>query len=146
MASPRNVVIRDKRRVFDGFFKLDELTLSHEQFDGRMSPDKKLLVFERGDAVAALILNRDRREVVLVEQFKVPTLEKSKTNGWVTEVMAGMIRPGETPDETVIRETLEETGYRIKDPELIATFFSSPGGSSERIFLYYAVVGDADRI
>jgi nudix-type nucleoside diphosphatase (YffH/AdpP family) len=146
MPSPRNVVIREKRRVFDGFFKIDELTLSHEQFDGTMSPGKKLLVFERGDAAAAIILNRDRREVVLVEQFKVPTLEKSTTNGWVTEVMAGMIRPGETPDEAVIRETLEETGYRIQGPELIATFFSSPGGSSERIFLYYAVVGDADKV
>jgi ADP-ribose pyrophosphatase len=146
MTTPRNVVIRGKRRVFDGFFKLDEVTLSHEQFDGSMSPDKNLLVFERGDAVAALILNRDTRQVILVEQFKAPTFDKSKSNGWITEVMAGMIRAGETAEQAVIRETFEETGYRIKDPELIATFFSSPGGSSERIFLYYAVVADADKI
>jgi ADP-ribose pyrophosphatase len=146
MASPANVVIREKRRVFDGFFKLDEVTLSHEQFDGSMSPEKKLLIFERGDAVAALIFDRDLAQVVLVEQFKVPTLEKSETKGWIIEVMAGMIKAGETPEQAVIRETLEETGYRIKDPELIATFFSSPGGSSERIFLYYAVVTNADKV
>ena len=42
--------------------------------------------------------------------------------------MAGMIRAGETPEDAVARETLEETGYSIKDPELIATFFSSPAG------------------
>lgn len=145
MSSPADVVIREKRRVFDGFFKLDEVTVSHRQFDGAMSPDKKLLIFERGDAVAALIFNRDTGQVVLVEQFKVPTLEKSNTGGFITEVMAGMIRAGESPQEAVVRETLEETGYRIRDPELIATFFSSPGGSSERIFLYYAVVTEADK-
>src|SRR5262245_33790773 len=140
MASPADVVVSSKRRVFDGFFKIDEVTVSHRQFDGAMSADKKLLVFERGDAVAALIYNRDLAQVILVEQFKVPTLEKSRNNGFMTEVMAGMIKLDETPEQAVIREALEETGYQIKNPELIATFFSSPGGSSERIFLYYAVV------
>lgn len=145
MTSTPTVIVRDKRRVFDGFFKLDEVTVSHQQFDGSMSPEKKLLVFERGDAVAALIFNRDTCQVVLVEQFKVPTLEKGRSSGWIVEVMAGMIRPGETADQAVVRETFEETGYRIKDPEPIATFFSSPGGSSERVFLYYAVVTNADK-
>jgi nudix-type nucleoside diphosphatase (YffH/AdpP family) len=145
MTSPPTVVMRDKRRVFDGFFKLDEVTVSHRQFDGSMSPDKKLLIFERGDAVAALIFNRDTGRVVLVEQFKVPTLEKGQGGGWIVETMAGMIRQGESPKEAVIRETFEETGYRITDPEPIASFFSSPGGSSERIFLYYVVVTNADQ-
>jgi nudix-type nucleoside diphosphatase (YffH/AdpP family) len=143
--SPR-VIVRSKRRVFDGYFKLDEVTVSHRQFDGTMSADKPLLVFERGDAVAAMILNRDSGEVVLVEQFRAPTLEKSRTDGWMIEAPAGMIRGSESPEQAVVREVLEETGYRVENPEHIATFFSSPGGTSERIFLFYAVVGDADRI
>jgi 8-oxo-dGTP pyrophosphatase MutT (NUDIX family) len=73
-------------------------------------------------------------------------MDRSATHGWITEVMAGMIRPGENPQDAVVREALEETGYRITNPELIATFFPSPGGSSERIFLYYAVVTEADKI
>lgn len=146
MTSLPRVLVRDRKRVFDGFFKVDELTLSHLKFDGQMSRDKQVLVFERGDAVAILLFNRDTRQVVLVNQFKAPTLEKSKTDGWITEVAAGMIRPGETYEGAAIRETLEETGYCIASPQLIATFFSSPGGSSERIFLYFAEVGDADKI
>jgi nudix-type nucleoside diphosphatase (YffH/AdpP family) len=145
MASSRDVVVRDKRRVFDGFFKLDEITVSHRLSTGAMSADRKSLIFERGDSVAALIYNRDLAQVILVEQFKAPTLEKSRSNGFILEAMAGMIRPGETPDQAVAREAFEETGYRIYDPELIATFFSSPGGSSERIFLYFAVVTNADK-
>jgi ADP-ribose pyrophosphatase len=144
MESPRKVVVHARRRVFDGFFKLDELTLTHEKFDGSMSGERKLLVFERGDAAAVLLYNRDTGQVILVEQLKAPTIEKSKTGGWILEVTAGMIKPGETAEQAIIRETLEETGYSIKNPELIASFFSSPGGSSERIFLYYAVVCNKD--
>ncbi|MDX2290047.1 MAG: NUDIX domain-containing protein [Hyphomicrobiaceae bacterium] len=140
------VVVRSRRRVFDGFFKLDEVTFSHRLYDGTASPDKTSLVFERGDAVAVLVFNRDRGLVVLVEQFKVPVLDKSQSGGWITEVAAGIIKPGETPLEAAIRETREETGFQISDPEHVATFFSSPGGSSERIFLFYAVVREADRV
>jgi ADP-ribose pyrophosphatase len=60
--------------------------------------------------------------------------------------MAGMINQNETAEDAVIRETLEETGYKIKDPLLICKFFSSPGGTSERIFLYFAKVSESDRL
>ncbi|MGH6671465.1 MAG: NUDIX domain-containing protein [Xanthobacteraceae bacterium] len=65
-------------------------------------------------------------------------------DGWIVEVMAGMIRPDDTPDDTAIRETEEETGYVIDSPKLICKFLSSPGGTSERIFLYFATVTDSD--
>jgi nudix-type nucleoside diphosphatase (YffH/AdpP family) len=143
--SPR-VIVRNKRRVFDGFFKMDEALVSYRRFDGSMSEEKPLLIFERGDAVAALIFNRDSGHVVLVEQFRVPTLEKGDDDGWMIEAPAGMIRVHETPGQAVVREVLEETGYRIESPEHVATFFSSPGGTSERIFLFYAVVEDVDKV
>lgn len=116
-----------------------------------MSSDQRRLVFERGDAVAALLFNVDRRSVVLVEQFRVPSLigrrrdDPATTDGWITEVMAGTINENEMAEDAVIRETLEETGYKIKDPLLICKFFSSPGGTSERIFLYFAKVSESER-
>ena len=131
--SPR-VIVRSKRRVFDGFFKLDEVLVSYRQFDGTMSTEKPLLIFERGDAVAALILNRDSGEVVLVEQFRAPTLEKGRIDGWMIEAPAGMIRGNESPEQAVTREVLEETGYRIESPEHIATFFSSPAARPNGFF------------
>jgi nudix-type nucleoside diphosphatase (YffH/AdpP family) len=145
MSHSASVIVRAKRRLFDDFFKVDELMLSYRLSDGSMSPDRRFLVFERGDAVAALILNRDTGELILVEQFRAPTLEKTRTDGWMTEAVAGMIRLGETPEQAIEREVFEETGYKIKDPEPIITYFPSPGGTSERIFLFYAVVGNADR-
>jgi nudix-type nucleoside diphosphatase (YffH/AdpP family) len=147
----RKVTIQKQARVFDDFFKIDEFHVSHQQLDGTMSADQRRLVFERGDAVAVLLLNPETRCVVLVRQFKIPTLVgrrrdvESNTDGWVTEAVAGMIDQNERPEAAVIRETMEETGYLVSNPKLIARFFSSPGGASERIFLYFAEVREADR-
>ncbi|HLQ30341.1 MAG TPA: NUDIX hydrolase, partial [Ktedonobacteraceae bacterium] len=48
--------------------------------------------------------------------------------------------------ETIRREVREEVGYQVGDLQPIATFYVSPGGSSERVALYYAEVGEADRV
>jgi nudix-type nucleoside diphosphatase (YffH/AdpP family) len=152
MSDSRKAEIHQEIRRFDGFFKVDEVLVSHERPDGTMSPDEKREIFERGDAAAIILLNLDKQCVVLVNQFKVPSMiarrrdNRNTTDGWVTEATAGMIDGEETPRQTIIRETLEETGYEIKNPQLITKFFSSPGGTSERIFLFFAEVRDADRV
>lgn len=151
MSTSRHVEIIGQHRHYDGFFKLDEYVVSHERQDGTMSPPLHRLVFERGDAVVVFLYNRDTQSVVLLEQFRVPALigrrrdDASTTNGWIVEPVAGMIDTGESPESSAVRETMEETGYAIRNPKLIGTFFSSPGGVSERYFLYFAEVGEADR-
>jgi ADP-ribose pyrophosphatase len=148
---PGRVAITRQRRLFDDFFKIDELLVSHQQIDGTMSSAQRRLVFERGDSVAVLLFNRDQRAVVVVQQFRAPALVARRRNdpttsdGWLKETLAGMADAGETPEAAAIRETLEETGYRIATPELIGRFFVSPGGTSERVFLYFAEVRDGDR-
>ena len=152
MNGRRRVEIRSQKPLLDDCFKVNEVIVSHRRYDGKMSPDQRRLVFERGDAVAALLFNVDTRSVVLIEQFRVPSLigrrrdDPTTTNGWITEVLAGMINKNETAEDAVIRETLEETGYKIKEPLLICKFFSSPGGTSERIFLYFAKVSETERL
>jgi nudix-type nucleoside diphosphatase (YffH/AdpP family) len=130
-----------KRRVFNDFFKIDEVELRYRKFNGEMSRPVTRLVFERGDAVAAVLFNTDTRRLIFVRQFRPPCYEKGP--GWMTEIIAGMIDPGEKPDQAIRREVFEETGYRVRDARAISTFYLSPGGSSERIFLYYAEVGNA---
>jgi len=145
-------VIHRQRRLFDDFFKVDELLVTHRQIDGTMSAMQRRLVFERGDSIAVLLLNSQRNAVVLVDQFKAPAMiarrrdDPASTDGWMVETLAGAIDVDETPEAAAIRETLEETGFRIRQPRLIARFFSSPGGTSERIFLYFAEVQDEDRV
>jgi ADP-ribose pyrophosphatase len=74
----------------------------------------------------------------LISQFRYPSYKSG--NGWIIEAIAGIVDAGETPEESARREVQEEAGLDITSLEHIATFFPSPGGSSERIFLYYSEI------
>ena len=141
---PSNVEILARRRVFDSFFKIEEVELRYERFDGAMTPSLKRLVFERGDSVAAIVYHRTDRRLLFLRQFRYPTYDKGP--GWITEVVAGMQERGEPAEEALKREILEETGYEASSIEPIATFYVSPGGSSERIVLFYVEVTSANKI
>jgi nudix-type nucleoside diphosphatase (YffH/AdpP family) len=142
--SLKKVVIEKKARILDDFFKVDEAHLRFEKFDGQMTPLIRRLSFERGDSVAALIFNPQARLVFLVNQFRYPTLEKG--HGWITEVVAGAVDEDETPEAAIRREVIEETGLNPSALEHISTFFVSPGGTSERIILYYAEVSAESKV
>jgi len=142
-AMPKVEVI-SRRRVFDDFFKIDAADLRFERYDGTMSEVVRRLNFERGDSAAALLFDARSRLVYLIEQFMYPTL--AKAGGWLETVAAGMIEKGETPEEAIRREILEETGFAAERIEPIATFFVSPGGSSERIFLFCAFISKKARV
>lgn len=137
MSTNLNVVVHRLVRIFDGFFKIDEATVSYDMLmgDGRMER-VRLEVFERGDSVAALLHDTDTDEVLLVEQFRFPTYRKGP--GLVREVIAGGIEAGETPEQAITREIEEETGYRPERLAHVHTFYVSPGGSSERILMFHA--------
>ncbi len=136
-----DVRIRDKRRTFDDIFKIDEAVVQLRQPDGRWTEPNRELCFERGDSVAALLVKRESGKLVLVRQFRYPTHEKGP--GWLTEIVAGGLRAGESPEAAIVREVREETGYDIERLERITTFYVSPGGTSERVLLFCGVVGEA---
>jgi ADP-ribose pyrophosphatase len=151
MSAGRRVEIRRQTRLFDDFFKIDELIVKHQRYDGSVSGEERRLVFERGDAIAVLLFDEEARAAVLIEQFRAPTLiarrrdDPASTDGWIIELVAGMIDQGETAEQAAVREVFEETGYRITNPRPIGQFFSSPGGSDERFLLYFARVKEAQR-
>ena len=134
----RKVSIKNKRYILDDFFKIEEAYLRFEQFNGKMSPVVRRLNLERGDSVAVLIFNQNTGKLILVSQFRYPTYQNK--HGWTIEAIAGMVDPGEKPEATIRRELEEETGLKIDNLEHISTFYPSPGGSSERIYLYYSEV------
>ena len=140
----KQVVIESRERVYDGFFKLDETQLRYERFDGTMSDPVSRLALERGDSVAVLLYRPGSERIILVNQFKYPTYEKGP--GWIVETLAGMIDPGEDAADAARREVLEETGYSVASLVHLSTFYLSPGGSSERVFLYLAEVADGDKV
>ncbi len=140
----RKVDVRNRRPLLDDFFKVYEANVSFERTDGSMSPPVRRLVFERGDSVAAVVLHRDSRSLLFTEQFRFPTLGKG--SGWLTELVAGTIDDGEAPETALRREIEEELGYRVERLDHVTTFFVSPGGSSERIWLYCVEVSNSGHV
>jgi ADP-ribose pyrophosphatase len=134
----KKVIVEKKRNILDDFFKVEEAYLRFELFDGQMSQLVRRINLERGDSVAILIFNQTTDKLILINQFRYSTYQNG--HGWIIETIAGMVDPGEEPEQSAKREVEEETGLHIDTLEHISTFYLSPGGSSERIFLYYSEV------
>jgi ADP-ribose pyrophosphatase len=136
------ITIEATRPVYDGFLRIDEITFSYDRVGkrGGRTHGQKRLVMERGDAAAVLLHEIDTDMILLTEQVRAATIAKGP--GVMREIVAGVIEPGEAPDACLVREIREEIGYRVPRSALkrIGAFYVSPGGTSERIHLYYAPV------
>jgi len=139
------VEIETQQRIYDGFFKLDQVILSHERFDGTMSPRQAILNLERGDAVGVLLHDVQRDVLIFAEQFRYAAYERTG-QGWILDIVAGMVEEGESAEQVARCEAMEEAGYRLEELEFIATFFVSPGGTTERIHLFYAPLSAPQRL
>jgi len=53
-------------------------------------------------------------------------------------VPAGTLEPGETPEACARRELTEETGYRAGRLTQIASYYTSPGYTDERMTIFHA--------
>lgn len=138
------VEIIRKWAMHEGFFRLDKYRLRHELFRGGMSREMSRELFERGHAVAMLPYDPRRDELVLLEQFRIGAIH-DPDGPWLTEIVAGMIGPGESAAEVARREAMEEAGCQVAELIPISRYYVSPGGTSETIELYCGIV-DASQV
>ncbi|MEQ8695449.1 MAG: NUDIX domain-containing protein, partial [Bauldia litoralis] len=103
-----DVDILEKTTPYKGRFQIDRYRLRYHRFDGAWSEPVLREVFERGHAAAVLPYDPVRDEVVLIEQFRPGPLAAGEASPWLIEIVAGIIDPGETPEEVVRREADEE--------------------------------------
>ena len=102
--------------------------------------------FDRGDSVGAIIHNKTSHKLLFVKQFRYPIFTKEKDKAWSLEIVAGVIDEGESAEDTMIKEIKEETGYQATRLKPLFSFYPTPGGSNEKVFLFFAQVNRQDRI
>lgn len=131
--------------VYSGFFNLERFRLKHTLFAGGWSETVDRELFRRNNCVGVVLYDPQRDEVVLLEQFRVGAMAEAETAeaGWLIEIVAGAMEPGETAEAVAYREAEEEAGCPIKDLKLIHRFYTTPGGSSELLSLYCGRVDSA---
>ncbi|MBL1379539.1 ADP-ribose diphosphatase [Zobellella iuensis] len=128
---------------YRGFFRLLKVRLKHRLFAGGWGPTLTRELFDRGHAAAVLPYDPGRDEVVLVEQFRVGAIH-DQHSPWLLEIVAGMVEEGESEEEVVRREAQEEAGLTLKTLTRALSYFSSPGGCSERITVFIGEVDAAE--
>lgn len=134
-----DVTISAIETKYQGFFKLNEYQLSHKLFSQKQSKTFTREIFERGDAVVVMLYDPYKDALLLLEQFRPGVLRVNETP-WMLEFIAGMFNEDESPIDVAIREAKEEANIELKaeSVKLIMKYFSSPGGTSECIHLYWS--------
>jgi ADP-ribose pyrophosphatase len=115
------------RRGFDG-------KLVHVRVDKVRLPSGRVTVretVEHPGSVAIVGVTRDR-QVLLLRQSHHAIQET------LLGIPAGTLEPGETPEACARRELHEETGYRAGALTELASYFTSPGYSDERMTIFRA--------
>lgn len=134
-----DVKILSETLVFRGFFQVKEYQFQRRNFDGSWSEVLNRELFERGEASAVLLYDPKLDTVVLCEQFRIGAIH-DPDNFWQYEIVAGMIDAGVSPEDVARKETKEEANVVISELIPIMHYFSSPGGMSEKIHVFCAIV------
>lgn len=141
--SDRALEIIAREICYEGYYRLERLTFRHRTFAGSRSASVTREVIEKGDVVAALLYDPALDRLVMIEQVRIGAREDPR-GPWLLEVVAGMIEPGESPEDVVRREAMEEAGCLVTDLLQLTTFYTSPAKTSQRCHLFCARV-DASR-
>jgi ADP-ribose pyrophosphatase len=140
----REFEITGKEVVYDGFFTMEKYRLRHTLFNGGWTGEISRELFRRNNCVAVLLYDPVADKIVLQEQVRVGAAANPE-RAWLVEIVAGAIDAGETPEQVAYREAREETGCDLLELALISRFYTTPGGSSEQISLFYGRV-DSSKI
>ena len=132
-----DVRLKPIENLYDGFFKINLYQFKHALFAGGESEVIRREILERGDAVAVLPYDPVTEQVLLIEQIRIGAI-KSKHTPWLLECIAGMTDGSEDYESVVKKEAFEEAGLNLTELEFMLSYLSSPGGTTERLFLYLA--------
>ena len=117
--------VSSSRTVFEGRriqVRVDRLRLP----DGR-EHDFEMIHHPGAAAVVPLLATG---EVLMLRQYR------HATGGWLLEIPAGTLQPGEAPEACAARELQEETGFQAAALQPLGWIWTTPGFTDERIWLY----------
>ena len=138
------VRIRAVTVLSDDWYLLKKTTFDFRRSDGSWQTLNRE-TYDRGNGAAVLLVNRQRRTVLLTRQFRYPAFVNGLSDGMLLEACAGLL-DSEDPEETIRREVEEETGLRIGPPKKLFELYMSPGSVTEKLFFYLAEYDHADRV
>lgn len=138
MKNPK-IKVTETQLLSDNWYILNKVTFDYEMKDGKIESHIRE-VYDRGNGAAILLYNTTKKKVILTRQFRLPTYLNGNKTGMMIEVCAGLLDQ-DHPEQAIIRETEEETGYRLQKVEKVIETYMSPGSVTEILYLF---VGEYD--
>lgn len=114
-------------KIFEGKIinlRVDTVELENQKYT------KREIVEHKG--AAAILAVNGKNEILLVRQYR------KAVEDFIYEIPAGTLNIAEEPVECALRELKEETGYKAEKINKVFEFFTSPGFSNEKIYLFKA--------
>jgi nudix-type nucleoside diphosphatase (YffH/AdpP family) len=142
--SARRPRVVARKPIYEGWSRFEIVTVEAPDSNGEVRRIEREVI-DHGDASAVLVIDRDRDVAIMVRQWRAPLLLGDGEPA-LLEACAGLIDPGESPEEAARREAEEEIGLRVREMRSLGSIFPSAGTLTERIHLFVAEVSARDRI
>jgi GDP-mannose pyrophosphatase NudK len=133
------IKVTETKLLSDNWYILNKVTFDYQKKNGKVESHIRE-VYDRGNGAAILLYNSAKKTVILTRQFRLPTYLNGNKTGMMIEVCAGLLDQ-DNAEQAVIRETEEETGYRLKKVQKVIETYMSPGSVTEILHLF---VGEYD--
>lgn len=143
--SAKHPKVRNIRETLlsDNWYTLKKYTYELQRSDGNWQEQSRES-YDRGNGAVILLYNRSKNTIVLIRQFRLP-LYISGYNQFLIEAAAGLL-DNASPEERIIAEAEEETGFKVQKIEKVFEAYMSPGSVTEKLYFYIAEYHDQDRL
>ncbi len=133
------IEITETKLLSDNWYILNRVTFNYKKENQPVESHKRE-VYDRGNGAGILLYNTDKKTVILTRQFRLPTYLNGNKTGMMIEVCAGLLDK-DNAEQAIIRETEEETGYRLSKVQKVIETYMSPGSVTEILYLF---IGEYD--
>ena len=130
------VRITEEKILSDNWYVLKRYTFDYLGNDGQWTTQQRE-AYDRGNGATILLHNPDTDTVMLTRQFRLPTFVNGNGDGMLIETCAGLL-DNDDPETAIIRETEEETGFKLTSVEKVMEAYMSPGSVTEKLYFYLA--------
>jgi GDP-mannose pyrophosphatase NudK len=139
------VKIKEKKIISRTRSVLQNISYEIVKRNGEQKKESKE-IYTHGDAVTVLLYNREKQNVILTSQFRLATYINHNPSGELLETCAGLLEENENPEDAIIREIKEETGYAVPSVQKVYEAYSSAGCLTELIYFYIAEYRDDQKV
>jgi nudix-type nucleoside diphosphatase (YffH/AdpP family) len=132
--------ILEKNILSNKWGEYSEYIIEYTRTDGRKENQKREIQ-NNGNGAAVLLYNLEKKEIILIRQFRLATMLNQNPSGVIIEVCAGLVE-NDDPFWSIKKEIKEEIGIDIKEVDFLYKGYATPGAKTELIYFFKAEYGE----